>query len=225
MRRHKSHGQKSGPALILRAAERPLDSWRLTVCTCGDDELAECFKQGSPDAFKEIHDSYHAPLFATAMRILGNHEWAADAVQLAFVRAWRAAPDFDASRPLLPWLYAIVRRTAIDVHRSERRTGTTVPSDVLADLAERRGREDDGRDSWLSAEVRCALAELDPHERAVLRLTYYESLTQPEIAEALGIPVGTVKSRTSRARSRLALLLEPRLRPAAAEDPCDCLCA
>jgi RNA polymerase sigma-70 factor (ECF subfamily) len=174
----------------------------------------------------EIHDRYSVPLFTAAHRILGNREWASDAVQLAFVRAWRAAPGFDASRPLLPWLYTIVRRAAIDVHRGESRTGTTVPSDVLADLAERRAREAGEEESWLGSQVRCALAELDSHERAVLRLTYYESLTQPEIAEVLGIPVGTVKSRTARARSRLARVLEPCLRPVAAPGgPEVCPCA
>ncbi|MEO3808244.1 sigma-70 family RNA polymerase sigma factor [Sphaerisporangium sp. B11E5] len=183
----------------------------MTEC---NGDLAERFSKGAPDALAEMHDRYAVPLFAVALRVLGNREWAADAVQLAFVRAWRAAPGFDVSRPLLPWLYAIVRRTALDVRRAEGSSATAVPSDVLADLADRGAGGAGEDDSWLGAQVRGALAELNPHERVVLRMTYYESLTQPEIAEALGIPVGTVKSRAARARTRLAGLLEARLRRA-----------
>jgi RNA polymerase sigma-70 factor (ECF subfamily) len=176
-------------------------------CRPRPGSLAERFRHGDPRALTEIYHRYQRPMFATALSLLGSHDLAADAVQQAFVRAWRAAPMFDPSRELRPWLYAIVRRTAVDVHRQQRRFGGTVPIDAVPE--QRTGVHTGSLEgTWLAWQVRTALGRLHRNDRAVLRLAYFESLTHTEIAEALDIPVGTVKSRISRAHRRLASLLD-----------------
>ncbi|WP_440074139.1 RNA polymerase sigma factor [Streptosporangium sp. OZ121] len=177
--------------------------------TGGDSSLAERFRKGDPHALTEMYERFAAPMFATALNLLGDRELAADAVQLAFVQAWKAAGSFDAERELRPWLYAIVRRTAVDVYRRERRFTNTVPIDIL-NLASETDEWDMER-VWSVWRVREALDSMSPEDRAVLYLTYFESLSQSEIAGCLAIPIGTVKSRTSRAQKRLANLLRPTL--------------
>ncbi|WP_440072205.1 RNA polymerase sigma factor [Streptosporangium sp. OZ121] len=176
--------------------------------TGGDSSLAERFRKGDPHALTEMYERFAAPMFATALNLLGDRELAADAVQLAFVQAWKAAGSFDAERELRPWLYAIVRRTAVDVYRRERRYTNTVPIDVLE--RETPVMSDTSMETaWNAWRVREALDSMSPEDRTVLYLAYFESLSQSEIAGCLAIPIGTVKSRTSRAHKRLASLLAP----------------
>ena len=106
-------------------------------------------------------------------------------------------------RELRPWLATITRRAAIDVYRREltaRRSaaGTDQDATVIPVAFER---------TWEAFEVRSALEQLPPDEREVMRLSHFEGLAHPEIAEKLGVPVGTVKSRSHRAHRRLASLL------------------
>jgi len=168
--------------------------------------LVERFRQGDPHALAEIYHCYRQPMFATAFRLLGNHDLAAEAVQLAFVRIWRAAGSFDAARELRPWLYAIVRRTAVDVHRQTRRSGELVSIELVPErqLASQPGGLER---TWQAWQVRRALTRLPRSDRTVLRLAYFCSLTRTEIADRLDLPVGTVKSRLARAHRRLAPLL------------------
>ena len=102
-----------------------------------------------------------------------------------------------------PWLFTIARRTAIDVHRRERRP-TRGDHEAEAD------RPVDGPDleqAWIRWEVRRGLDRLAPAERRILQLLYLEGLTQAETAERLGLPLGTVKSRSVRAKRSLAAVL------------------
>jgi RNA polymerase sigma-70 factor (ECF subfamily) len=168
--------------------------------------LAERFRAGDESALTEMYRRYSGPMFATAMHLLGNRELAADAVQQAFIQAWRAAHRFDLSRELRPWLYAITRRAATDVYRRNRRATTELPlDDSWAAEAATDGPALD--QVWQVWQVREALDRLAPDERLVLRLAYYQGMTQSEIAAALHIPLGTVKSRTARAQRRLSEML------------------
>lgn len=137
---------------------------------------------------------------ALAYRLLGDRELADEAVQLSFVRAWRAAHRFDPVRELRPWLYSITRRAAIDVWRGERPHLAAVPMTDDDFPAGEPAPEAVSR-------VRTALDRLPFEERDVLRLAYFEDLTHREIAERLDIPVGTVGTRASRAKRRMAALL------------------
>ncbi|MFC6580382.1 RNA polymerase sigma factor [Planomonospora parontospora] len=179
--------------------------------------LARRFRAGDETALAELYTVHSARLHATALRLLGDPDLAAEAVQRALVRAWRAAPGFDEEREPLPWLYAIVRRTARDVHRDARRAaGGQVALDEAAHLAAEPPcleRE------WLGLQVRRALTLLHPDERGVLRMAYYDGMTQAEIALELGLPLGTVKSRTARALRRIAGLLHHVGGPRAAARP------
>jgi RNA polymerase sigma-70 factor (ECF subfamily) len=167
-----------------------------------DTELNRRFRHGDESAVREIYDRYGGAMFAVAMSMLGDRELAAECVQQAFVKAWRAAQTFDPDRELRPWLATITRRTAIDVHRREARLRSEAHEevdDVVMPLAFER--------TWETFEVRAALDQLPPDEREVVRLAHFEGMTHSEIADVLHVPVGTVKSRSHRAHRRLAELL------------------
>lgn len=173
-----------------------------------DASLGERFRAGDEDALREMYQRYAGPMFSTALALLGDRELAADAVQQAFVQAWRAADRFDPDRELQPWLYAITRRTAVDVYRRNRRTAGQVSLDDSWAAENELAVDGPSMEAtWKSWQVRSALAKLHPDEREVLRLAYFEGSTQTEISERLGLPLGTVKSRTARAQRRLAGLL------------------
>jgi RNA polymerase sigma-70 factor (ECF subfamily) len=169
-----------------------------------DPVVVTRFAAGDPDAVREVYRQYGRLVFAVAFKVLGDRALAEEATQQAFVQAWRASATFDDSRELGPWLATIARRAALDVHRREARRShasleTADPADpaliVQPPSAERV------YDIW---EVRRALEELSPEEAHLVRLQHLEGLTQSEIAQRLGIPLGTVKSRAFRAHRHLA---------------------
>ena len=170
------------------------------------DDLAG-FRLGKPDAVRAVYRDYGGLVFAVCLKALGRRDLAEEAAQQTFVKAWRAADAFDTSRELGPWLATIARRTAIDIHRREARRPTTPLDDVapadpnVVELPVGVER------SYEVAEVRAAIDTLPPDEREIVRLQHLEELTHTEVAERLGVPVGTVKSRSFRAHKRLAGLL------------------
>jgi len=171
-------------------------------------DLARRFAAGDPQALDPIHQRYGPGMHAAARdRLGGDRTLAEDAVQVALLKAWRAAPSFDSTRELGPWLYAITRRCAIDIRRHEFRHRTE-PIDRITRM-QGDGDRDGFVTAWESNVVREAVAALPPAERAVMRLAYYDALTQQEIAEHLAIPLGTVKSRSARAHARLRASIRP----------------
>lgn len=169
-----------------------------------DPDTLRRFAAGDESAFSAVYRRYARPMFTVALQVVGRPELAADAVQQAFVQAWRAAPSYAAESDIAPWLFTITRRAAIDTWRKERRHAVVDPPEELADPAT------DGPSlerSWEAWQIRKALDELPAEERAVVRLAYVEGLTHSETADRLGIPIGTVKSRTYRAYRRLSELL------------------
>lgn len=165
-----------------------------------DRETLERFRTGDETAVKTVYERFRGPVFAISMSILRDHGLAADATQQTFLKAWRAAATFDASRRFGPWIYAIARRTAIDIYRKESRSIAKPDIDTVFHSG--------GLDTvWEVFEVRSALDQLPDDEREVIRLSHFEGLTHSEIAEHMGIPVGTVKSRSHRAHQRLVGLL------------------
>jgi RNA polymerase sigma-70 factor (ECF subfamily) len=171
--------------------------------------MGERFARGDETALAEMYRQYSGPMFSTALALLGDRELAADAVQQAFVQAWRAADRFDPSRELQPWLYAITRRTAVDVYRRNRRTAAQLALDESWAVEAELATEGPSMDlTWRVWQVRVALGRLHPDERQVLELAYFDGYTQSEISALLALPLGTVKSRTARAQRRLADLLE-----------------
>jgi len=174
--------------------------------------LEEQFRNGDETALPRVYQRYAGAMYATAYNLLGNRDLAADAVQQAFIQAWRAAGSFDPARGLQPWLYAITRRAAIDTYRRQRRESQHVSYDAATDGSrpDDRAFAVDGPSldaTWQVWQVRQALDRLHPDERRVIQLAYDDGLTQSEIADVLGVAIGTVKSRTARAQRRLAALL------------------
>jgi len=167
-----------------------------------DRELASRFPGGDDDVVRAVYRRYGGAIYTIAMSILRDAGRAADVVQSTFVNAWQASHRFDPDRELGPWLYTIARRQAIDTYRRERRSEPTDPSelDVVA-------LPPSLEQAWEAWQVRLALDQLPPEECEVVRLSWFDGLAHSEIAERIGVPLGTVKSRSHRAHRRLASLL------------------
>ena len=165
------------------------------------------FREGHPDAVRAVYREYAGLVFAVSLRTLGSRDLAEESSQRTFVKAWKAAAGFELGRELGPWLATIARRTAIDIYRREARR-STAPLDALSPSDPTVIELPAGVErSYEAGEVRAAIDSLPPDEREVVRLQHLEELTQTEVAERLGVPVGTVKSRSHRAHRRLASLL------------------
>jgi len=172
----------------------------------GAGSLSERFAAGDERALAEVYDQYAGPMLSVAIHLLADRRLAEEAVQQAFVQAWRAAATFEPQRPLGPWLRSIVRRTAVDVWRRERRHEARGLDDVAqGDLPSvDQPSIADTSDVWA---LRQAIDALPPASREVVRMAHLEQLTQSEIAARLGVPLGTVKSRTHTAYRQLATAL------------------
>ena len=164
------------------------------------------FRDGDPDAVRAVYREYGRMVFAVAHKVLGDHGLAEEATQQAFVQAWRGARSFDPARDVGPWLATIARRVAIDVHRREARRAHHSLEGVVSDPALVTLPES-AEAAYEAAEVRRALDDLPSEEREVVRLQHLEGLSQSEVAQRLGVPVGTVKSRSFRAHRHLAARL------------------
>jgi RNA polymerase sigma factor (sigma-70 family) len=161
-----------------------------------DDQLLEAIRSGSRAAWGDLFSRHADAAWRTAFAIVHDHARAEDVVQDAFVRAIRAADRFDRSRPFRPWLLRIVTNRALDVLRHEQ---FATPGDVERAF---ELHDDD------PADIRGAIARLDPDRRVVVVLRYWLDLSPTEIADRLGVPVGTVGSRLARALADLGADLE-----------------
>jgi RNA polymerase sigma-70 factor (ECF subfamily) len=165
-----------------------------------DAALVLAAQRGSSDALGALFDRYWRVVWRAAYAVTGQREVANDAAQDAFLRAAGALDRFDSRKPLQPWLIRIAVNRAIDLLRTQRRL-------VSIDEADEPMVFDE---PVLDDELLRSLARLDPERRAVIALHYWFDYTTPEIAEVLGIPVGTVASRLSRALHDLRTHLEAR---------------
>jgi RNA polymerase sigma-70 factor, ECF subfamily len=170
------------------------------------DVSPECrrrFAAQDVQALAEVYDRYSRAVWAVAMSVTRAEHLAQEAVQETFLRAWRVADGYDPRRDLGPWLMTVARHASLDLVRREfrpTRGGHEAEQDVVVD--------DPGIERiWTAWQVKEALDQLDEAERQIIRLAFYEDLTQTQIAERLGVPLGTVKSRSARAHRRLAGLL------------------
>ena len=173
-----------------------------------DDELIQRAATGDRSAFEDLYRRYARPVFGLALRRLGDRGRAEDAVQETFASIWRAARTYKPERgPGAPWLYAVARNAIVDRGRMRLEPAVETPEEVSGDA----GPAERAEDSWTSWRIHRALEELNENERTVIELAYWSGLSQSEVAEYLGIPLGTVKTRTRAALARLADLLEEEL--------------
>jgi RNA polymerase sigma-70 factor (ECF subfamily) len=159
-----------------------------------------------------LYAEHAGPLFHYVLRLTsGDRQWAEDVVQETLLRAWQHPAAFEPARgPARAWLCTVARRLVIDTHRARQARPAEVGGEALERIAERTPGEDrieQALQSWAVAE---AIRALSPDHRAVLLETYYRGRTVAEAAEVLGIPPGTVKSRTYYALHALRLALRER---------------
>jgi RNA polymerase sigma-70 factor (ECF subfamily) len=156
-------------------------------------------------AFELLYQRYVRSVFGLALRRLRDRQRAEDAVQETFTSVWRSAGSYRPERgPAAPWLYAIARNAIVDRMRARNEPPAEAP-DLASDEP---GPSDRAESSFVSWRVHRALEELTDKEREVVELAYWSGLSQSEVAEFLHIPLGTVKTRTRSALSRLAAILE-----------------
>jgi RNA polymerase sigma factor (sigma-70 family) len=159
--------------------------------------------RGAEDALAELYDRFGGIAYGVALRILRDPALAQDAVQDAFLAAWRTAARFDPSRGnASTWLLTLVHRRAVDlVRREERRRADVL--DETSPVASGDATDEAVEVREQRRAVQAALARLPPDQREALELAYYGGLSQSQLAERLGIPLGTVKSRVFAALAAL----------------------
>ena len=185
-----------------------------------DPELLAAHVAGDPDAFGILFRRHRDRLWAVALRTTGDREEAADALQEAMVAAFRRADSFRGDAQVTTWLHRIVVNACLDrLRRTKVRASRPLPDDLeeYADRGAVTGHtgagaaDDDPEAHVLDAERRAsvlqALSRLPVEQRAALVLVDMEGLPVEEAARVLDCPAGTVKSRCSRGRARLAVLL------------------
>jgi RNA polymerase sigma-70 factor, ECF subfamily len=165
-----------------------------------DAQLLRAHAAGDPDAFGELVRRHRDRLWAVALRTLGDREDAADALQDAFISAYRSAGRFRGDSAVTTWLHRIVVNACLDRIR-RRQARPTVP---LADTVPTGAPP---VDSDTALDVRAALARLPAEQRIALVLVDMQGYPVAEVAAMLGVPDGTVKSRCARGRARLAAQL------------------
>lgn len=191
------------PAARLRVVDLVMPQAEAT-----DGELIERVGQGDRQAFEDLYRRYARSVFGLALRRLGDHARAEDAVQETFTSVWRSAKSYRRDRgPGAPWLYAVARNAIVDRFRSRGREEFEVPERASGDP----GPDERAESSWVAWRVHRAFAELPDTERQVIELAYWGDLSQSEVSDFLGIPLGTVKTRTRSGLARLADLLEGEL--------------
>lgn len=183
------------------AANFPSDGVYFSQDANDHDLVARCLA-GETAAFEPIVERYQRVLFTVALRMLGDRGEAADATQNAFVSAYRKLGTFDPKRRFFSWLYRILVNECLNDRRARRvheplspqlaTAGT--PADLLEASERRRS-------------VQAAVLSLPPDYREVIVLRHFTGLSYEEIADALGIPAKTVKSRLHTAKERLAPML------------------
>ena len=195
-------------AVSSRARSKHVTIQRVPDREPTDAELIERTSAGDGDAFAELYRRYTRPVLSLALRRLGDHGRAEDALQDAFAAIWRSAGSFDRVRGHGgAWLYTIARNAIIDAARRR----PEAPTETREEASDEPGPPDRAERAWLSFRVHRALEELSDAERIVIELAYWRGLSQSEISAALGVPLGTVKTRTRNALGRLAGLLEEEL--------------
>jgi RNA polymerase sigma-70 factor (ECF subfamily) len=169
-----------------------------------DRDLIRRVAGGDEDAFLALYDRYAAQVHALTLRILSDTMLAEEATQDTFLKLWSRARLYLAERgPVLVWLLTIARRTALDRLRLESRrpplSTADDPDDFWRMIPDAKTTSEESR--WRALYL--AVQSLAPDYRRVIELAYYQGLSQSEIAEQLGWPLGTVKTRMRAAMEQL----------------------
>ena len=173
-----------------------------------DEALVALVARGDDAALGELYDRVGGIAYGLALRVLRDERLAEDAVQEGFLAVWRSAAAFRAERAKAStWILTLVHRRAVDlVRREDRRRAEPLPEEAPGAMTEATDEA-----AWLRFErerVQAALQQLPDVQREALELAYYGGFSQSELAERLGVPLGTIKSRMFAGLSRLRELLD-----------------
>jgi RNA polymerase sigma factor (sigma-70 family) len=196
-----------GPVVPLHGRQREEASSR-ELAHLSDEALLALIARGDDDALAELYRRLSRVAYGLAFRILRDDALAQDAVQEAFLAVWRAAGRFASERAKpSTWVLTLVHRRAVDLVRREqrRRAEPLEPRTTSPAVAE---SQDEAEHVVRRETVRAALRELPPEQREAIELAYYGGYTQSELAERLGQPLGTIKSRMFAGLTRLRETLE-----------------
>ena len=200
--------QRSPGRGMTQRAEEPSDEQLMTILD-GPGVEAALFR---------LYDRYSRTVFGVGLKILGDRSLAEELVQEVFLKVWRSSGTFDPTRSSFStWLYRVTRSVASDLYRKRARRLRSVPDGDPYLVSERdpsAGPQEVVDESWLSWRVSRALEVLDAQHREVIDLAYFGGLSQREVSERTGVPLGTVKTRTASAykslRKELAVQGTPR---------------
>lgn len=185
----------------------------IALSDLSDPELVEFVALGRSDALEELYERYSRVVLSFAFRILGDRPGAEELLQEVFLRTWRQANSFSQAKgTFITWLLSITHNMAIDEIRKRNRRPKRVSSeDPLQMLANVRDTAlpvaDRAVISTLRTEIAAALRELPAAQRDVIEMAYFQGLTQREIAEQTGEPLGTIKTRMRLGMKKLRELL------------------
>ena len=190
-------GQRSPGQEMSQRADQPSDE-QLMINLDGP---------GVEAALSELYDRYSRTVFGVGLKILGDRSMAEELVQEVFLKVWRSSKTFDSARgSFSSWLYRVTRSVALDLYRKRgRRIRPVSNGDPYLGSARdpSAGPQEVVDESWLSWRVSRALEVLDAPHREVIDLAYFGGLSQREISERTGVPLGTVKTRTASAYKSL----------------------
>lgn len=173
-----------------------------------DDDLVQRVRARDETALSELYQRFGGLVYSIALRVVDDRNLAEEIMQDTFLRCWNRVDSFDAHRgQLTTWLASIARHRAIDLLRSSQHQSRL--REGLELQPERVPTDDPAEQAQMRQLIAGALDALTPEQRQVIELAYFGGLSQREIAHVLGIPLGTVKSRTRMALDRLREALLP----------------
>jgi RNA polymerase sigma-70 factor (ECF subfamily) len=206
----------SDPLAESSGASRSLD----LRAAASDELLLLGARRHDEDALGMLYDRYGGLVFTLALRIVGDRDLAEEVMQDAFLRCWNSMDQFDGERgTVASWLMGITRNRAIDVLRGRQHQARLRENQTLPEAGPLEpGTPDSSDDVVLQQTVGQALAELTDPQRQAIELAYYAGLTQAEVAERLGEPLGTVKTRMRDGLRRLRRMLSSVIDDSAIQD-------
>ncbi|MDF2629368.1 MAG: polymerase ECF-type sigma factor [Symbiobacteriaceae bacterium] len=204
------NGRKEGGTSMARSAAYRARLFVEQTESPGEDSvLIKRLSAGDEEALGTLMDRYGGALLHFAHRLVGDLQLAEEIYQDTMLKAWQQAASFRLDGHLKAWLFRVARNNAIDYMRKKR-----LPLEEFTTCLETAATtfrpEREAERSWLSAEVVEAMSELPPAYREVVDLRFFHQLCYQEIAQVLGIPLGTVKSRLNYAIQRLTKILRER---------------
>jgi RNA polymerase sigma-70 factor (ECF subfamily) len=194
----RSDRRARGPHSVMPHRVNELSDEQLMAGVVGEEVEA---------ALSALYDRYSRTVFGVGLKLLSDRSLAEELVQEVFLKVWRSSHTFDPSRgSFSTWLYRVTRSVALDLHRGRARRVDPVPdgdSHIATTRDSSPGPQEIVDDSWLSWRISRVLEGLDAAHREVIELAYFQGLSQREISRQTGVPLGTVKTRTSSALKRL----------------------